>query len=212
MGRQKSVGLHRSILDELNSMLMFVAHWYTACRSNCKAFISSSLDISCPIPVSSVKLDMNDVATSLSLSPISIRNIRGPITEPWGTPDKTGLGEDLTPLTTTVWDRLLRKLCSHWPRCPPMPMASSFFRMIPMSSLSNALAKSRYMTSTALPSSRCLVMRSKWASSWLRQEWAARNPCWPALKSRCSSRKLTICFRTTFSKVLIRMDVKATGR
>ena len=129
-----------SNFSELNSMLLLVAHWHTACRSNYSAFISSSLDISCPILVSSAKLDMNDVATSLSMSPINIRNRRGPITEPWGTPDKTGLGEDLTPLTTTVWDRLLRKLCSHWPSCPPMPMASSFFRVIPRSSLSNALA------------------------------------------------------------------------
>ena len=193
-------------------MLLLVAHWYTACRYNCRAFISSSQDISCPILASSAKLDMNDVPTSLSMSPISIRNRRGPITEPWGTPDKTGLREDLTPLTTTVWDRLLRKLFSHWPSCPPMAMASSFFRVIPLSSLSNALVKSRYMTSTALPSSRCLVMRSKWASSWLWQERAARNPCWPALKTRCSSRKLTTCFRTIFSKVLNRMDVKTTGR
>ena len=115
-----------SFFSELNSISLLVAHWYAACRSKCRVIISSSLDIACPILVSSAKLDMNGLATYLSMSPISIRYRKGPISEPWGTP--------LIPSTITVCDRLLRKLFSPWPSCPLMPMASNFLRVIPMSS------------------------------------------------------------------------------
>jgi hypothetical protein len=42
-----------------------------------------------------------------------IRNKRGPRTEPWGTPEKTGMELDVEPFTTTDCDLLSRKPLIH---------------------------------------------------------------------------------------------------
>ena len=207
-------GLYRinSNFSELNSMLLLTAQLYTEFRSAWSCRMSSSLVIPWPIRVSSAKLDKNEVATSWSISPISMRNRSGPNTDLCGTPDTTGLGWDFFPSNSIDWRRPLRKLWSNLPRCPWIPRDLSFLRVIPMSTLSKAFAKSRYTMSTQFPSSRRRVIWSNWAKSWLEHDIVLRKPCWLSFNKSCSSKKLTSGLRITFSKVLTSREVRATGR
>ncbi len=70
-----------------------------------------------------------------SLSPISMRNIKGPRTDRWGTPDVTSLGEDLAELTRTCYLCCVRKQCIHSARRPVMPKALILFMVMLMSTL-----------------------------------------------------------------------------
>ena len=135
--------LRSSNLLSLNSMLFAVAHLYTCSRSCCNRITSSGVAISLPIRVSSAKLEMNVWAISLSMSPIRMRKSRGPITEPCGTPEITGVGSDFSPLTRTVWCLPVRNEWSHLPIFPSTPRCLSFCRVMLKSSLSNAFAKSK---------------------------------------------------------------------
>ena len=138
------VGLYRmnSNLSELNSILFLTAQQYTVSRSVCSCVISSLLAIAWPTRVSSAKLDRKEVTMSLSISPMRMRKRRGPKTDPCGTPDSAGLGWDFFPFTRMHWRRPLRKLSSHLPRFPCIPSDFSFLRVLPISTLSKALAKS----------------------------------------------------------------------
>ena len=132
-----------SNLSELNSILFLTAQQFTVSRSACSCVITSLLAIAWPTRVSPAKLDREEVTMSLSISPMRMRKRRALKTDPCGTPDSTGLGWDFFPFTRTHWRRPLRKLSSHLPRFPCIPSDFSFLRVIPISTLSKALAKSR---------------------------------------------------------------------
>ena len=139
------VSLYRmdSNLSELNFILFLTAQQYTVSRSACSCVITSLLAIAWPTRVSSAKLDRKEVTMSLSISPMRMRKRKALKTDPCDTPDSTGLGWDFFPFTRTHWRRPLRKLSSHLPRFPCIPSDFSFLRVIPISTLSKALAKSR---------------------------------------------------------------------
>ena len=80
------------------------------------------------------------------------------------------------------WVRPVKKQWSHFPSLPLTPRSLIFRKVTPMSTLSNALAKSRYVMSTGFPSSRSRVIRSKCSKSWLRHDRPLLNPCWDGLK------------------------------
>ena len=61
-----------------------------------------------------------------SMSLMYARNRRGPRTVPWGTPERTGAGEDAAPSTRTVWVLFDKKERIHRWRGSPMPSAVSF--------------------------------------------------------------------------------------
>ena len=61
---------------------------------------------------SSAKLDADDVSTFSFISPmIRMRNSKGPMTDPWGTPEITCSVSDFASLTWTIWHLLVRNEC-----------------------------------------------------------------------------------------------------
>ena len=89
----------------------------------------------------------------------------GPRTVPWGTPHNTGAGLDKAPLAAT-WSVLFeRKLCNQAPTRPPIRFSLSLLHNKRWSTLSKALAKSKYMVSISLPDSRILTRDSVWLIS-----------------------------------------------
>ena len=65
------------------------------------------------------------------------------MTDPWGTPEITGAGDDFTPFTMTACCLFVRNDWSHLPILPLMPKDFNLDRVTLKSSLSKALAKSR---------------------------------------------------------------------
>ena len=109
---------------------------------------------------------------------MKMRKRIGPRTEPWGTPLRTRARTEWTPLTVTSWERFRRKsLIQSW-SFPLTPKIWSFWRSISWSTLSNALAKSRYTTSCSLPSSILWITSSMCFKRWVRQLRPFLKPCW----------------------------------
>ena len=104
--------------------------------------MSFSQSTSLPIRVSSAKLDKKDATTSLSMSPINMRNIKGPRTDPCGTPDITSCADDFAEFTTTCCVRWLRKQYIQSARHPDIPRDLILAMAMLISTLSKALAKS----------------------------------------------------------------------
>ena len=102
---------------------------------------------------------------------------RGPRTEPCGTPDETSFQVENSPLSTVLCDLSLSQSCTHASRWPPIPCASILARRRLCGTLSKALEKSRYITSTDFPSSCKLVIRSKNSRRLVVQDLFLRNPC-----------------------------------
>ena len=115
--------------------------------------------------VSSAKRDAKDTTRFVSRSLIMIIKRIGPRTVPWGTPDSTGEGVEIAPFAETCCVLLERNVWSQTPTLPPIRAAFSFLQRMAWSTLSKALAKSRYIVSTSLPDSRTLVMVSTWLIS-----------------------------------------------
>ena len=90
-------------------MLLDDAQSYAAFKSSCRL----SQSVTSPTPkyslVSSAKLTSLDVDTSLSISEIIIKNMRGPKTVPCGTPPNTGWYSLIPPGNHTKWDLSVRK-------------------------------------------------------------------------------------------------------
>ena len=120
-------------------------------RSSWRLTASFSHFIPLVARVSSAKDAILEWSVFSSMSPISIRNIRGPMTLPCGTPLITGRGDDSVPFTITDYVRFERNSFIHDRSLPLIPKLKAFARTILWSTLSNALAKSRYMTSTLFP-------------------------------------------------------------
>ena len=97
------------------------------------------------------------------------------------------------------------------PTLPPIRAPFSFLQRMAWSTLSKALAKSRYIVSMALPDSRTLVMVSTWLSNWERVDLPWRKPCWFIGSKLFSCRCLTIAALTIFSKILIKWEVREIG-
>ena len=70
-------------------------------------------------------MDMYMYDMSLLISASIIKKSSGPKTVPCGTPLSTGESPLIAPGSLTKWDRLVRKLKNHIPRCPVIPSAFS---------------------------------------------------------------------------------------
>ena len=93
------------------------------------------------------------------MSPIMTRNTRGLRTLPWRTPEVTGWDFDEHPFTQADCVLALRNALKKLSILPEILLLLSFSRAMPISTLSNALAKSKYMTSTFAPFSRFYISR-----------------------------------------------------
>ena len=82
---------------------------------------------------------------------IKIRNINGPSTDPWGTPEVTGTECESSPARTTLCVLFSRKLFSHCNVVASMPHLNNLYSKLLWGTLSNALLKSITMTSVCPP-------------------------------------------------------------
>lgn len=180
--------LINSNLSLLKDMLLSTAQLVSLFRSACRVLASSRVVIALFILMSSANDDTFDWGTFLLISPIMIRKSRGPSTKPWGTLLLTPAVLDTAPLTLTDWVLPLRKLCSQTPTFPQIPSSLCLWRSNPWSTLSNPLAKSRYITSTFCPSFTFLMRYSWCFSSCDRHDLPLQNPCWPGFSLSPSSR------------------------
>src|SRR6218665_1731766 len=139
-------------LSTLNSICQSLAYSYNLLRSSLIVNASSSVTISLHSFVSSANVDIFErIPVSISLMKIIKRS--GPKTDPYGTPLITSIHSENAPLIPTLCLLSFSQFSIHLSRFPPNPHASIFLPSIMWETLSNAFAKSRYITSTALPSS-----------------------------------------------------------
>ena len=106
------------------------------------------------------------------------KNISGPRTVPWGTPEVTVTGEDSEPLTTTFWVLPQSQDSIRLISCRRISWWSNFLRRRLCGTVSNAFEKSSNNTSVCFPWSKFLAMSSTIVISWLSHERPRRNPCW----------------------------------
>ena len=118
----------------------------------------------------------------LLMSFMYVRNRRGPRTVPWGTPERTGAGEDLAPSTSTVCMRLERNDRIHRRSDPPMPNEESLLNKISWSTLSKALEKSKRMASVCSLLFRQRLKSLTVVMSCDTQLRFCLNPCWNSLR------------------------------
>ena len=83
----------------------------------------------------------------LLMSFIYVKNMSGPSTVPWGTPESTGTSCDALPSTTIRCVRHVRCVLSHSCASPRTPLASNFLRRWRWGTLSNAFWRSSNMIS-----------------------------------------------------------------
>ena len=86
-----------------------------------------------------------------SISFIYSRKSNGPRTEPWGTPLNTLAHSELIPSKQTRRNLLFNQLLIHSNSLPLIPYLSNLYNSRSCRTLSNAFAKSRYITSIAVP-------------------------------------------------------------
>ena len=96
----------------------------------------------------------------LPMSLIIMRKISGPRTVPCGMPLCTEDSSDFAPFATTNCFLFTKKLWIHMAMFSCVPNTFIFWQRIPMSTLSNALLKSRYIVSMFPPSYIASIMSS----------------------------------------------------
>ena len=107
----------------------------------------------------------------------------GPRTVPCGTLLSTSTNSDFCPSTTTTCFLPRRKLSIQVYNFPVMPYRFNLASRMLWSTLSKALLKSKYMTSTSLPSFKLLSTESTCSISCVKQLRFFLNPCWLSGKS-----------------------------
>ena len=110
------------------------------------------------------------------------RKRMGPRTLPWGTSLVTCIDSDELPLILTRWVLFDRKSFIQAWMFPLIPYPHSFFNNRLCDTRSNALLKSRYMTSTSSPLCRAVVTSSRNSNNWIMQDLPARKPCCDLVK------------------------------
>ena len=111
------------------------------------------------------------------MSLIIIIRSRGPRTVPWGTLDNTGAGSERAPFADTCWVRRVRKLRRMAPILPPILSFLILLQRMVWSTLSKALAKSRYIESTSWPDSIARITVSICPSNWDKVDLPFKKPC-----------------------------------
>ena len=108
------------------------------------------------------------------------RKRSGPRIEPWGTPAKTGLHDDVCPFKTILWN------------LPEMPIGLSLYSKPSCQTLSNALdiSKKTDLTSRDGLQSKASNISCVITSNWFIHELDGRNPDWFGFSSFSSNKKL----------------------
>src|ERR1043165_178808 len=102
----------------------------------------------------------------------------GPKTDPCGTPLPILDHFEYFPLIPTFCLLSLNHFSNHFNKFHPIPLASNFFPNLLCGTLSDAFAKSKYIMSTAFPSSIFLYISSKKCIRFVRHDRPFVNPCW----------------------------------
>ena len=126
------------------------------------------------------------------------KNNKGPSTEPWRTSELTGISDELSPSSTTVWDCPVRKAFFQDRVLPLTPCWWSLCNSFIWFTLSNALLKSSKIRSVCRPWE---VLRASSSTSWMSWVWQdllSRKPCWRSYRisfcSKCLDRfEATMC-------------------
>lgn len=161
--------------------LIFICHlvhqlssWF---RDPCRATWSLELLISWYIMQSSAKsLILQEIFVVMSF--INIRKSRGPRTEPWGTPDVTGMLSECTFSKITNCERPYKKSSIQFVRFPvPSILLSSAFNFL-WHTESNAFEKSSSIKSVC---ERLLIEKARSCTtsvSYVAVDSPFLNPCW----------------------------------
>ena len=196
----------------LNLMCQVFAHSIMVSRSCCSCCSSEVLLILLYRRTSSANNLI--VVKGEILAPISLtyrRNIRGPNTVPWRTPERSGESAEEASSRTTLCCLWHNHDSIHLSVFPVIPWCSSLYSRPRWGTVSKALLKSRIRRSVVfLLSSRC-ERSSTVVKSWVSQEWFGRNPCWNWARMSWSSRWFIVWLKTTCSMVLHRVHVRDTG-
>ena len=141
--------------------------------------------IHCSIMMESSPNNLMFDLTSVTMSLINNKNRMGPRTEPWGTPEVTGMLSQEEPSTTTCWEHTLRKSSMQFRFLTRILYLLRLVRSLPCETLSKALLKSITMQSTYL-----------WAESIVWKSWP-KSMSWvsndrPSLKPCCSGMRIPI--------------------
>ena len=163
-------------LSTLNNICQSSDHRNSFLKSPLIVSASASLHTLLQILLSSANFQIFDMMPS-SISFINIKNSNGPNTKPCGTPLFTSAQPDTFPFILTLCLLSANQFLIHLKYCPPMPCASNFVNKQACGTLSNALAKSRYITSTGTPSFKNLVTVSRYSSRFFRQDLPFLKPC-----------------------------------
>ena len=149
--------------------------------------------------------------TSSSIEFMNIKNSKGPRTDPCGTPLSTSFHPDLVPFRRTLCWRPESQFSIQCNILVLIPCHFSCKHNLLWGTLSNALLKSRYETSSCLPLSKLSVALSKNYNRLVKHERPLLKPCWVSLIISFSSRKSTILSLRIDSIVLHTKDVRLTG-
>ena len=145
------------------------------------------------------------------MSLIWIRKNSGPRTVPWGTPDRTLLGLEMQPSTTTNCWRFFRKEVIQSRRGPWIPALLIFERRRLWSTLSKAFEKSKSTASVWAEELRKLVKSLRVVRIWDSHDLFWRKPCWKEVKKFWRSRKSEVVLKTICSRSLQGMQVSEIG-
>ena len=142
--------MHLSILNSICQSSNQLSRFFRSFWTNSASVSSTTL---LQILLSSANCHTLDIIPSSIISLMNIKNNNGPRTESWGTPLITFAHLDNLPLIFNLCLLPPSQFFIHLVKCPSIPCASSFLSNLACGTLSNALSKSRWITSTGTPSS-----------------------------------------------------------
>ena len=126
------------------------------------------------------------------------KNNKGPSTEPWGTPELIGISDELSPSSTTVWERPVRKAFIQDRVLTLAPCWWSLCNSFKWFTLSNALLKSSKIRSVCRSWEVLRASSSTSWISWVLQDLLSRKPYMRSYRipfySKCLDRfEATMC-------------------
>ena len=173
------------------------------------SFWSSAQSLELLISLWQSQSSANSLISDVTLSAMSLmwtRNIIGPSTVPWGTPETTADSSDLHPFTTTHCCLLDRKESIQFMMFFGTPYLWSLLFSRSCGTVSNAFSKSKMNMST------CCLLSMAVAQSWITfTSWVSQ--LWFFLKARCLLLKMFF-FQSAASDLskwyVPKVDIKCT--
>jgi len=173
--------------------------------------ISEDMDSEVFWAVSFVDLSSRSFASTARLW-LQTHALQGPKTDPCETPLVTYAHGDPKHSTQTFCCLPLNQFSIQLPTKPRIPCARTLCINLTYGTLSKALAKSKYIASTAYPWSTSSVTLSRNVNKLLRQDRPHRKPWWELRTSLFIRRCSMISSRTIASNTLHTWLVRLAGR